>query len=295
MKRGAMEYLVVASAQAGSVREGKVASVVAALAGRGPTELVRTADRADLDRALDRVDGRALVVAGGDGSLHVVVQRLWDRGSLGDTLLGLVPLGTGNDFARGLGLPLDPVAAAEVAGSGRARSLDLLVDDGGGVVVNMAHAGLGAEAAEDAKALKHRLGPLAYPVGAAIAAVRDQGWELEVEVDGEPLGGQAELMVAVGNGRMIGGGTPVCPEASVDDGLLDVVVVNATGPAARAAFAAALRRGRHLERDDVHHTRGREVLISGDPVSHNVDGEVSDELDERTYSVVPGAWSLLAP
>ncbi len=102
-------------------------------------------------------------------------------------------------------------------------------------------------------------------------------------------------MVGVGNGKTIGGGTPLCPHAAPDDGLLDVVVVNATGAAARVAFAAALRTGRHLERGDVHHARGREVRISGDSVAHNVDGEVSDEVRERSYRLVPSAWSLLAP
>ncbi|MDQ3679086.1 MAG: lipid kinase [Actinomycetota bacterium] len=290
-----MEYLVVASAKAGLSGEEKLEAVAGVLAGRGPTELVRTGDVEDLDRALDRLDGRALVVAGGDGSLHLGVQRLWDRGELGQTIMGLVPLGTGNDFARGLGLPLDPLEAATAAAINEPRRLDVLVDDEGGVVVNMVHAGLGAEAAEDAKALKGKLGPLAYPVGALIAAVRDQGWELEVSVDGEAVGGAAELMVGVGNGRTIGGGTPLCPEAAVDDGLLDVVVVNAVSPAAKLSFATALRKGEHLGRDDVHHARGREVRISGDPVRHNVDGEVSPELTERRYRVVPAAWSLLAP
>jgi diacylglycerol kinase (ATP) len=71
------------------------------------------------------------------------------------------------------------------------------------------------------------------------------------------------------------------------------VVVNATGAAARVAFGAALRKGKHLERDDVHYGRGREECISGDAVRHNVDGEVSDELRTRTYRVQGSAWSLL--
>ena len=290
-----MEYVVVGSSKAGSSRGQQLEAVTGALAGYGKTELVRCSGAEDLDRALDGLEGRALVIAGGDGSLHFAAQRLWDRGELGDVVVGLVPLGTGNDFARGLGLPLDPLEAATVVAKGEPRRLDVVVGDDGGVVVNVAHAGLGARAAEDAKALKARLGPMAYPVGALIAAVRDKGWELEVSVDGKPIGGEAELMVGVGNGKTIGGGTPLCPEAKPDDGLLDVVVVNATGPAARVAFAAALRTGRHLERHDVHHVRGREVHISGDAVAHNADGEVSDEVGERSYRVVPSAWSFLTP
>jgi YegS/Rv2252/BmrU family lipid kinase len=290
-----MEYMVVASANAGSAADAKSRAVAGILAEHGRTELIPTRATEDLDGALDRLDGRALVVAGGDGSLHFCVQRLWDRGELSAATMGLVPMGTGNDFARGLGLPLDPLRAAHAVGRGAPRSLDVLVDDAGEVVVNMAHAGLGAVAAEDAKAFKAKVGPLAYPLGAVIAAVRYEGWELEVAVDGTPVGGRAELMVGVGNGRTIGGGTPLCPDAAADDGLLDVVVVNATSPTARMAFAMALRRGEHLEREDVDHARGREVRIAGDPVPHNVDGEVSDNVPERTYRVVPSAWTLLCP
>lgn len=286
---------MVASAKAGSAGEKEVEAVAGVLAGHGPTELVRTAGVDELDRALDRLGGRALVVAGGDGTLHVVVQRLWGRGALGHTTLGLVPLGTGNDFARAVGVPLDPLEAASAVGDASPRRLDLMVDDSGGVVVNVAHVGLGADAAQGATVLKGRLGPLAYPLGALLAGVRDPGWEIEVRVDDAPLGRGAVLMVGIGNGRTIGGGTPLCPDASPEDGLLDVVVVNATGHAERAAFAAALRHGRHLDRHDVHHARGGQVRLSGEPVCHDVDGEVSEELTERAYRVVEGAWSLLAP
>jgi diacylglycerol kinase family enzyme len=100
-------------------------------------------------------------------------------------------------------------------------------------------------------------------------------------------------MVGVGNGPMIGGGTPLCPGALPDDGLLDVVVACATGPAARAAFGAALRNGSHVDRDDVVTARGTVVRISGDAVAYDADGELEDGVTDRTYRVEPGAWSLV--
>jgi diacylglycerol kinase family enzyme len=102
-------------------------------------------------------------------------------------------------------------------------------------------------------------------------------------------------MVGVANGPTIGGGTPLCPMARADDGRLDVVVVVAAGPAARVGFAAALRAGTHLDRDDVHHRQGIRVQVSGEPVRHDVDGELDAEIATRSYRIQPAAWSLLVP
>lgn len=292
-----MSFLVLANANAGTAEQGQVEAAHDVLAAHGDTEVVRTRGVDDLDRGLGRLDGRRLVVAGGDGSVHLVVQRLHDRGEL-DADLALVPLGTGNDLARGVGIPLDPAEAAAVAATGRARDLDLLEDDEGGIVVNAVHAGLGAEAAQRSEQMKTGFGPLAYPLGALIAGVQEEGWRLSVTVDGEPVHAGDDdrlLMVGVGNHRTIGGGAPLWPTAEPDDGRLDVVVVGAITAAARAAFGAALRRGRHLDRDDVEHRLGTTVRISGDPVRFNADGEVSDPVGERTYRVLARAWRLRVP
>jgi diacylglycerol kinase family enzyme len=289
-------YLVIANPQAGSVERGALDAAVGVLSAAGPTEVRVSGDPDDLDAALTGLDGRVPVVAGGDGSLHLVVNRLRRLGGLGQVTLGLLPFGTGNDFARTAGVPLDPRAAAVALTGARPRRFDLLEDDTGRVVVNAAHAGLGAEAAAVAAVHKPRLGPLAYPVGALLAGLKEAGWGLAVSVDGTPtFGGERLLMVGVANGPTIGGGTPLCPVARPDDGLLDVVVVAAAGAAAKAAFAAALVAGTHLGRDDVHHLRGTAVRISGEPVRHNTDGELDAELTERGYRVLPAAWSLLVP
>jgi diacylglycerol kinase (ATP) len=115
-------------------------------------------------------------------------------------------------------------------------------------------------------------------------------------VDGTHIaGGERLLMVGVANGPTIGGGTPLCPVARADDGRLDVVVVAAVGRAARAGFAAALRAGTHLARDDVHHRQGTRIQVGGEPVRHNADGELDTEATDRGYRVLPAAWSLFVP
>lgn len=296
MTAGVDGFVLVANGNAGTAERAAVEAALGVLAEAAPASLRTTTSANELDAALDLAEGLRLVVAGGDGSLHLVVERLRARACLAETPIGLVPLGTGNDFARGLGLPLDPADAAARVVAGTAQPIDLLVDDTGAIVVNAVHAGLGAEAADRAESLKDRLGALAYPTGAVLAAARGEGWRLSIAVDGAPLElpGEHVLMVGVGNGPSIGGGTPLCPDAAPDDGVLDVVVSCATGPAARIAFGRALRAGRHVERGDVVTARGREVRISGDPVGYDADGELEDDVTERTYRVEPAAWTLLA-
>ena len=289
--------LVVTNAAAGGTDDEPVEAALDVL--RGATDVRREvcAEPGDLDRLLDDLDDRMLVVVGGDGSVHTAVATLHTRGELAaDRPLGLVPLGTGNDLARTLGIPLDPADAARALVSGRPRPLDLVVDDAGGVVVNAVHLGVGAEAAEKASALKNRLGKAAYAVGSVAAGAGATGWHLRVVLDGSVVNVDGEvLMVAVANGRTIGGGAELAPGAEPDDGLLDIVVATSTGPLARLGFAVALRDGEHVERDDVLVLQGREVTVTGDAFPLNADGELDGPLTSRTWTVRPGAWSLVVP
>ena len=295
-----VQLFMVTNAAAGSSR-----SLDAALEALGPgTEVAPCSDAAELPELLAGAAGRPVVVAGGDGSLHSMVRALRASGRLGPgSPLGLIPLGTGNDFARALDLPLDPVQAAqrllECVRVGRSRALDLAVVDGSDeVVVNAAHVGIGAEAASVAAGLKPTLGVAAYPLGSAVAGLRPGGWRLSVHVDGELLVEDEVLMVGIGNGTTIGGGTALTPDALPDDGLLDVVVSLATGPVARMGFARDLAAGEHPERDDVVLARGTRVRVSGERAGVdfgvNEDGELSGPLRSRAWTLLPGAFSVFA-
>lgn len=290
--------LVIANASAGGADDDALATVREVLDDVADVQVVRPDGPAELARALADRDGRQVVVVGGDGSLHLTVQQLYERGELGDVTIGLVPRGTGNDFARTMGLPLESAqeAAAVVAG-GASRWLDLVVDDASGVVVNAVHVGVGAEAGKQAADLKPRLGKLAYAAGAALAGVRTQGWRVAVAVDGRRVTGRRArvLMVGVANGKTVGGGTKLDPDARPDDGVVDVVVSRALGRFARMAYAIQLSFGSHTRREDVTVVRGREVRISGDPIRVNTDGEVGAPITRRTWHVLPGAWQLYVP
>ena len=289
--------LVVTNASAGSTDDERVDAALGVLREGADVRVESSGSPEDLGDLLASREDRTVVLVGGDGSVHAAVATLHERSELSpDVRLALIPLGTGNDLARTLGIPLDPADAARALLTGRPRALDLVVDDAGGVVVNAVHLGVGAEAAERATGLKDRLGKAAYPVGSVLAAAATSGWDLRVEVDGDEVrtDGPA-LMVAVANGRTIGGGAALAPDAEPDDGLLDVVVATSTGPLARLGFGVALKDGEHVDRDDVTTVRGRTVTVTGDPFPVNADGELTGPVGSRTWTVRPGAWSLVVP
>lgn len=262
--------------------------------------LRRTSDTADLDDAIASLEGRGLVVGGGDGSMHLAVNRLATLDRLDDTVVALFPAGTGNDLAHTLDLPWEPDAMAELLRSGREHRLDLLDLGPHGTAVNALHAGIGVDAAERSQGLPEGLGKLAYPLGALLAGLGAEGFTGEVLVDGEVIEAVEDsdtLMVLVLNGRTIGGGHVFVEDAAPDDGRLDVLVCQSVGRAARTAFGLAVTRGTHLDRDDVASCTGSTVTVRGTGISWNVDGELwtDDPLDELTVRVRPSALRTVVP
>lgn len=294
----AVPLLVLSNANAGGADDDVLAAVLAVLGDGGAgVEHVATGGPEELAAALGRFPEHRPVAIGGDGTVHLLVAALQARGELAERPVGLVPLGTGNDLAHCLGIPDDPTAAAEVVRDGHVRALDLLTDDAGGVVVNAVHLGIGAQANRDGTPLKPLLGRAAYPVGAVLAGLRTTGWPLRVTVDGRVLadGRHRVLQIGIGNGRTIGGGTPLTPDAEPDDGLADVVVSTATGPLARLRYARLLQEGRHGTDPAVAVARGRQVEVSGPPTPVNSDGELGEAVRRRCWTVRPRAWRITVP
>jgi YegS/Rv2252/BmrU family lipid kinase len=297
-----MAYVVVArlllitNSAAGGAEQAAVEAGVGVLRRRADVEVAVTSSAEECAKVLATRNGRRVVVCGGDGSVHTVVGALRAAGDLAEPL-GLIPLGTGNDLARALGIPLDPTEAAGIVLDGQPRPLDLLVDDAGEVVVNVVHVGIGAEAVRAGQAVKSWFGRFAYALGGVVAGSRERGWRLRVEVDGRTVAEPERplLQVGIGLGRTVGGGTPLVPQADPDDGLADVVVSAATGPVARMSYALRLRRGEHIDRPDVRSTRGRTVTVAGEDFPYNADGEVRGPVPRRVWRVEPAGWRLTVP
>ncbi|MGA8045478.1 MAG: diacylglycerol kinase family protein [Dermatophilaceae bacterium] len=306
--------LLITNAAAGTADERAIGEALEVLREGAEVEVVATRDEDELLTVLADRPGLPVVVAGGDGSLHALVAALdelgrlrradGDRGGDDAPVVGLVPLGTGNDFSRALDLPRDPGEAAAVVLGGRTEPIDVVRDETGGLVVNVAHVGVGAEAGERAGPWKARfsrvgLGVVGYAVGAVLALFTTDGWRLTVVADGRRLtgGGRRVLQVAVANGRTIGGGARIAPDSDVSDGLIDVAVSFATGRVARIRYGLAMRRGRHHALDDVVRTRAREVTVRAQrgTFTVNTDGELSHALRSRTWRLEPAAYRMLVP
>jgi diacylglycerol kinase family enzyme len=196
--------------------------------------------------------------------------------------------GTGNDLARAVGLPPDPVAAATELDGARPRALDLL-DCGARRAANGINAGFAAAATDVlSRRVKKALGPAAYVAGGIRAGINPPTWPARVEVDGRVVEGEA-LSVVVGNGGSFGGGRWLLPDADVGDGLLDVLVVPASVSKARLA--------RHLAMDrrlpgDLPRLRGPSATVVTD-MPCRLDGEPAPT--PGSVTVLPAAWRVLAP
>jgi diacylglycerol kinase family enzyme len=293
-------FVVLANRAAGSVDDRSLGAVAATLAEHAPVRVQRTADPEDIDRALASLDGCRPVVLGGDGSLHLVVNRLLALG-LGETPVGLVPLGTANDLARGLGLPRDPVAAARVVATGRPRPLPVAERVGDGeAVLNTAHVGIGVRAARVGGVAKRGLGALAYPAGALVAGVRPERFDVEVTVDDRQVHTGPVVAVLATLGPRTGG-RRLLPGVDLADDCLDVLVVPPVNLPRRLGLVVDVLRGRDpADRPDLARAAGRRVTIrpldpSAVTARWDTDGELRRWPGPVSLSVVPGAWQVVVP
>ena len=221
-----------------------------------------------------------LVAAGGDGTLSEVATTLAHRDEPADALptLGLVPMGTANDFAGAAGLPEDALAALRLIRTRRAQPIDLLrlrAADGTHWAANLASGGFGTQVTvETDEGLKKMLGGLAYLITGISKLGRID--PIRARLHGEGFDWQGDFIaLGIGNGRQAGGGQALCPEALIDDGLLDLTVVPELSGEVGATVRTLLTQGQHaaLERVAVR-ARLRSVEVDAElELTLNLDGE----------------------
>ena len=241
------------------------------------------------------VEGHDLIIlGGGDGSVSSVVDFMVDS----DTVLGLLPMGTANDFARTLGIPFELDRACQTVARGRLMDVDLgMVGDN--YYANVASVGLSTGVTEAlSPRLKHAVGALAYPLAALRAYKEHKPFQAALvfpDSGQEPVVLDNLLQVAVGNGRFYGGGLVVAPDAALDDSALDVYAVDAGRLLDLARVARGLRSGRFIEDKGVHYWRTRRVQLITEPsLPVNVDGELVAHTP-KLFSVAPKALRIVVP
>jgi len=273
-------------------------SINQALRGRfGTMEIVITTAARDAEAAAAQAvrDGCDRVfVAGGDGTLNEVVNGLMSAGGLERVSIGLLPLGTGNDFARMLHLSEKPEEAIASLYDARAIRADVGLLNGR-AFVNTSGGGFISEvtlALDDT--LKSIAGKLAFLIAGGQVVLDYEPVPVRIEVDGRPAFEVTPHMFAVCNARQIGGGRLIAPHAEIDDGMLDVCLVEAMPVLEFVGLLRKVADGRHLEDARVRYFRMREMVMTfARPVNVNTDGELLEAAVCR-YGVRPGAARFLA-
>jgi len=249
----------------------------------GSAEELRLHAEAAAREGYDRV-----IAAGGDGTVNALMNGL--LGS--DTALGILPLGHGNDFARSLGIPLDPRAAVDFLLHASVESMDV-VRIGDRAYAGIAGMGLDAETNRRANAWgSWPTGHLRYFLAGLRTLLGFRPLRVELVTDSEEFSGEV-MWIAVANSAFYGGGLRIAPEAAVDDGVLDVCVIEKMSPLRLLALYPSLMRGTHVRSRGVRYFRSTWVRLRS-PVGTAVfgDGELLGEVPLEAR-IDPGALRVL--
>ncbi|MFC1714652.1 diacylglycerol/lipid kinase family protein [Candidatus Poribacteria bacterium] len=280
-------------------------------AGKGKYEQIINAIRETLsDRGLQydikvlEYRGQATVVAKAAAETHDVVVAVGGDGTVNEVfnglvgtkaIFGIIPAGTGNGFARELGLPLKPAEACRVLAEGNIKSMDV------GVVNDryfLGTAGVGFDALISRFA-GEKLGPLRgmwlYFIAGASVFFKYTPQLVNVEIDSETVE-IAPLLIAVANTARYGGTALIAPEAKPDDGLLDVCIIREMGAARLLWHLPKLFTGKHVRLPDVTMYKGKNIAITApEPIPVHVDGEAIDSRSRVEFTLLPNAIKVLIP
>lgn len=248
----------------------------------------------------------SVVAVGGDGTIHEVVNGLMQAPAASRPVLGIIPLGTGGDLRRTLGLPTNVVAAAKIVAAGHARAVDVgwvTYTNHQGVeersaFINVASFGVSGEVVRLVNASKKRLGRLTFAAATAKAALRYQNKRVLLRVDDEPAVAATINTVAICNGKYFGGAMRIAPDADVADGRFDLVVMGDLSLAQVLLQGPRVYAGTHLSLANVTHRRAQRVVAeateSDDRVLLDIDGENLGRLP-ATFACEANALRVMVP
>jgi diacylglycerol kinase (ATP) len=288
---------VILNPSSGSVRD--VDTLVEQIAQLSDAEIFLTTkpgSAARFARTAMRKGREIIVAAGGDGTLNEVINGIGEN--VGDTRVGLLPLGTGNDFARTIGIPTDLEAALEVIRSSETRAVDLVrvTSDEVRYFVNVSAGGFSGLVDEKlTPEMKKTWGPLAYLRSAAAALPELRAYRTTLAFDNTDSLVLDLYNVVVANGRYVAGGRLIAPEASIDDGLLDIILIQKRSAPELALLAAQVALGTHLSSDAIVFRRAAKLTVNSKPgMWFNVDGELVGNEPAR-FEILPRALHFIVP
>jgi diacylglycerol kinase (ATP) len=290
-----MKSWIIVNPKAGSV--GEIETLKETL-GKLPGTRVRLTRKEGDARRLARLalnyGAELIVAAGGDGTLNEVVNGM--AVAFGRARLGLLPLGTGNDFARSINVPADLEGALAVLAEGRTRAIDVARARFGRKrrhFINMSAGGFSGVVSERAGVAKDRWGPLAY-LRAALGSLPElKGFNAHIRIDGAERLDVETYNVVVSNGRYVAAGIPVAPHSKLDDGRLDLMLVPTATIPQLALLIPQVLLGRHTDSDLLLFRRARRIqIVSDPPMSFNVDGEVIGD-EPAVFEVLPRALEVV--
>jgi len=284
---------LIVNPSAGGGRAGRMLPGVREQLGRlgleHQVELTQSLDHASELAFTSAAAGEMVVAFGGDGTIGAVAGALKHS----DAVLGVLPGGRGNDFARGIGLPMNPVAACATLAQGAIRKVDL-GQVGGKTFLGIATSGFDSEGNRIANNAKRVPARLVYAYGGVRALISWKPATFTLRLDGEPHSLYG-YNVAVCNSGRHGAGMILAPQASLTDGMFDVVMI---AQAPKYEFLRQLPRvfkGTHVDCPFVRIARAREVEIASDrPFTTYADGDPVAVLPAR-FSVLPGAVKVILP
>jgi diacylglycerol kinase (ATP) len=288
--RALVKTCVILNPNAGRAK--KIEQLVEKFAQRGLTDVRVTRRRGAAEKFAERAVASGcerIIAAGGDGTLNEVVNGIARRAR--KVSIGIIPLGTGNDFARVLGLPNDVDAAIEVARTGRRKPVDLVrvTSDRVRYFVNVSAGGFSGLVDEKlTPAIKRTWGPLAYLRSAAAAVPGLRAYKTTIKL-GRAKFSQSLYNVIIGNGRYVAGGIPIAPTAKLSDGLLDIILIPELPATEIALLVAQIVIGKHLCNKSIIFRRARKVTIKSSPgMWFNVDGELVGN-QPAVFEIMPRA------
>jgi len=264
-----------------------------------PAKLCVTRKPGDAERfarAAVKSGCECIIVAGGDGTLNGVINGVGLRAKR--VCIGIVPLGTGNDFARALGLPPTVSENIEVLRSENLRAIDLVRvrAERTRFFVNVSAGGFSGLVDEKlTPEIKRTWGPFSYVRSAAAALPKLHGYKTRVVFDDDEALSMDLYNVVIGNGRYVAGGLPIAPEADPTDGLLDVILIPKRSLPEMALVAAEILLAKHLSNRAVIFRRAKKIAVRSRPgMWFNVDGELVGNAPV-TFQIVPKAIRFVVP